>query len=182
MFFKFKQRFMLMRIGREQRSRKPASKSISLSASKFIGLIFVLDDEEKYRSVLRLKKQLEAEDKRVKVIAYVPSHDVPEYYMAQLQMDIFSKKGVNFLGIPTNEFARDFVKQQFDLLIDLSLTEHLPLYYVAGFGNATLRAGKYRPQLLSVYDFMIKANDQMSFDDFISAMMEYLALLNTTKS
>lgn len=60
MFFKLKQQFMLMRIGREQRSRKPAPKNISLSASKFIGLIFVLDDEEKYGSVLRLKKQLEA--------------------------------------------------------------------------------------------------------------------------
>ncbi|NCA84596.1 MAG: hypothetical protein EOM83_03375 [Clostridia bacterium] len=173
---------MLMRIGREQRSRKPTPKNISLSASKFIGLIFVLDDEEKYRSVLRLKKQLESQGKRVKVIAYVPTREVPDYYMAQLQMDIFSKKAVNFLGIPTNEFARDFVKQQFDLLIDLSLSEHLPLYYVAGFGNAILRAGKYRPHMLSVYDFMIKASDQMSFDDFIAAMMEYLALLNTSKT
>ncbi|MDD2632171.1 MAG: hypothetical protein PHH42_06850 [Bacteroidales bacterium] len=182
MFFKLKQQFMLMRIGREQRNRKPTPKNTSLSASKFIGLIFVLDDEEKYSSVLRLKKQLEAEGKRVKVIAYVPTREVPDYYMVQLQMDIFSKKAVNLLGVPTNEFARDFVKQQFDLLIDLSLTEHLPLYYVAGFGNATLRAGKYRPHLLSIYDFMIKAHDQMSFDDFISAMMKYLALLNTPKS
>lgn len=128
------------------------------------------------------KNNSKLEGKRVKVIAYVPTREVPDYYMAQLQMDIFSKKAVNLLGVPTNEFARDFVKQQFDLLIDLSLTDHLPLYYVAGFGNATLRAGKYRPHLLSIYDFMIKAHDQMSFDDFISAMMKYLALLNTPKS
>ena len=176
----FKNTIIQFLIKRQLANTKLPGRQVSLQTSKNVGIVAYLDTKERLNELVNFKKRIETYGTRVKAIAYVPYGVVPDYFNTQMQTDVFSRRQVNILGIPKGDFVRNFLTHDFDIFIDLTLEDHLPLTYLAGMTRARLKAGKYRENMLHVYDFMIKEQEGKSFGDFLFALKNYLSILNNS--
>ncbi len=179
MINKLRNEIVCFLIKRKLRKNKIFDKSVSLQTAKTIGIISFLDSEEKYNTVLELKKTLEKENKQVIALGFIADKNASDFYFSQSHIDIFTKKNMNIFGIPKGVYVRNFITKDFDFLIDISVKNLIPLKYVAGMTKAKIKVGKYRKEMLYVYDFMINEPKGMQYSDFIKSIMKYLSLLNT---
>ena len=159
---------------------KLPGKNVSVHSARKIGIISVMDSKDRLNQVINFKKRIESYGPKVISIAYVPLPIIPDYFNTQMQTDVFSKKKVNFFGIPHNSFVKEFIAEEFDIFIDLTTEEILPLVYIAGMCKARLKAGKYREKMLHVYDILIQNNEDKTFGDFLFSMKNYLSLINSS--
>jgi hypothetical protein len=181
MFKSLKQRYIHYLITRHIKRRKKPNAGMSLSKAEKIGIATALEDIESFNEVIKLKKELERQNKKVSVLGYYPFKAAPEFYKTQMQADVFSTRDLNFLGIPGNVFTKDFLERKYDILIDFSLNEYPPLQYIVTLSQASIKAGRYCKKMVPVYDFLIKKPAGATTANFIEILMAYLSKINTSK-
>jgi len=155
-----------------------AGPKMSLHTAHNIGIMAVIDSKERLDRIVNLKKNIESYGPKVFCIAYIPLKAIPDYFNTQMQVNVFSKKDVNVFGIPRGKHVKDFLGRDYDILVDLTYNDCLPLIYIAGMTRAGVKAGKYREGMLNVYDFMIMEKETRDYGDFIFSMKNYLSKIN----
>ncbi len=157
------------------RVRKP----YSLDSAQYIALLYNLPDEDTYKKVEEFIKSLNEINIKVKVACYTEQKIIPHYFIPKLLQDIFTVKEVNWYYHPVKPFVKDFLEEEFDLLIDLSLSEHFPLLYLAAMSKAGLKIGRFDETHQDYYDLMIDVPRDASIEFFIEQVMHYLNKINT---
>lgn len=160
---------------RSGRTRKP----INLLEAKTISLLYYLPDEETYKLVESLVAKLSELKVKVRVVAYTPLKFIPHYFIPKLQQDIITQKDLSWTKKPTKAFVADFLMEPFDILIDLSLQEHLPLLYLASLSKAGMKIGKHIEEHEKFYDLMIAVTGETGIEEFYSHIMHYLEKINS---
>lgn len=166
-------------INRELKTFSRTKKVVNLEQANSIGIIFALESEEEYHYINALVSRLIQSGKEVKIIGFLPGTVIPNYYLAKLKMDIFTKKDLNLLGISKKPFVDRFIREEFDLLIDLTTKEYLALDYIAGCSHANFKTGRYSEKMADVFDFLIKKPGEMENRKFIETVVNYLRTINT---
>ena len=177
-----KKKFILFIIRRNALNTKLRGEQVSIYTAKTIGMAAVVDSKERFDSLVKLKKTIESYGPRVSVLAFAPFKVIPEYFNTQMQMEVFSMKEVNVFGIPKGDRVRRFINSEFDMLIDLTVEEINPMYYLAGMSKSVIKAGKYREQMQETYDITIHLEEEMNYQEFQFAMKNYLSRINTTRA
>jgi hypothetical protein len=157
------------------RVRKPQS----LESAKFIALLYNLADEATYKRIEEFIKSLNELNIKVKVACYTDLKIIPHYFIPKLLQDIITSKDVNWYYNPVKPFVKDFLEEEFDILIDLSLSEHFPLLYLASKSKAGLKIGRFDESHQDFYDLMIDVPSDASIEFFIEQVMHYLTKINT---
>lgn len=122
-------------------------------------IIFQSDLLEDNRIVTdTIRRRLLAEDKDVVLLGYAPKKEIQSPILPQSR--IIGLKDFNLFGIPNNELVESLQRRRYDLLIDLTQTEILPLAYMTMYARADFKAGMQRDN--SLLDFMIKTEPQES--------------------
>lgn len=182
MFSYLRKSLILFIINRHIDSSRTGGSGVSLYNARLVGLMAVIDSKERLERIINLKKSIESNGPKVVCISYVPFRKVPDYFNTQMQVSVFSKKDVNLLGIPRGRNVKEFLERNYDILVDLSYDDCLPLMYLSGVTKAKLKAGKYRDDMVNVYDFMIRENETRAYGDFIFSIKNYLSKINTVET
>lgn len=152
-----------------------------------IGILFLVDNYENCRSVINYCKLLKNEKKSVSALGYIPKKIYPtqgEQYLPELKqiqekgINYFSYQNVNWFNKPTRDIVNQFIQQDFDVLIDLSLSNVLPLRYIAGLSKAKFKVGRFGPDNSNYYDLMLNIDDTTSMHDYINFIKHYLKSIN----
>jgi hypothetical protein len=167
-------------IKRKQNKQTKPARRVSLKEAKNIGILTMIETEEAFDQILDFSKDFEVNGAVVKGLAFVPSKTIPDFLLSQSRFKFFSKRDVNIVGIPRSNEVLEFLETGFDILLDLSLAEYLPLSYVVGVSNAGMKAGRYSNGIINDYDFMILENGGSNFGDFLDSMKNYLSKINNT--
>ena len=151
---------MLKRIRKyffEREMRKCVRKSVFRSWNDIhsILLLFESDYQEKNNNVRTFIKALQAEDKRVVGCCYV---DKKVAETATLDNYIvLDRSKMNWLRKPDNVAIGEKLKEKFDVIIDLTENDVLPLKYVLMWTNSDFRCGKNRGEAgNTLYDFVME--------------------------
>lgn len=179
MFNHLKKSLIFFIIKRNFHKTRVAGVKMSLHKARSIGIIAVIDSKERLDRIVNLKKNIESYGPKVLCTAYIPLKAIPDYFNTQMQVNVFSKKDVNVMGIPRGQHVKDFLSREYDILVDLTYDDCLPLIYIAGMTRAGVKAGKYREDMVKVYDFMIREKETRDYGDFIFSMKNYLSKINT---
>lgn len=166
-------------IDRESKLNKRVKKHVDFKEVRTIGVLFLLEDEPKFKQLDRVAKSLTNQGKDVKMIGFFGEKIIPNFFFQKLKIDIFTKKEVNLLGYPGGEKVKEFIEQPFDLLLDFTENDILPMEYILGQSRAGFKAGRYRDDMVKVMDLMIKKPDDMDFDAFINSIIDYISIFNT---
>ncbi len=179
MFQYIKRWIMHFYIDREERLNQRVKKHVDFNKLRTIGVLFLLNDEPKFIQLDKVAKMLGSQGKEVRMIGVFEDKIIPNFFIQKLKIDIITKKEINQLGFPKGEKAREFIEQEFDLLLDFTEDDILPTDYILGLSKAGFKAGRFRNDMMKVLDLMIKKPDDMNYNAFIHSVIDYISIFNT---
>jgi len=157
------------------RKRRPQN----LENTRSIALLYSIDDEKTYKRVEEFVKILNDRKIKVKVVCYTGQKFTPHFFIPRLLQDILTVKDNNWYFYPVKPFVKDFLAEEYDILIDLTLSEKFPLLYLAALSNSGLKIGRFDETHQEFYDLMIDIPQEATLDYFIEQVMHYLSKINT---
>lgn len=130
---------------------------VNYDKAKSVILLFESDVRENNLFVKRIMEQLKGEGKKVIAWGFVDKKTVDSAILTDHR--ILNKKSCDLTGLPKESFLREIKDNKYDLLIDLSIHEILPLKYLLLYANVACKAGinKYEENLL---DFKLNISSQ----------------------
>ncbi len=153
-------------------------KIINLDDAKNIGIIYTLENEQSYIQITQLIRQLQDKQINSKAIGFFNGNIRPLYAIERLFLDYYDSKDLNWYGKPSSSYINDFIKTEFDILIDLTLNESFHSKYIGGMSRARFKVGKGGDYNTKNYDLMIDINTKTTIDEFISLIIHYLSIIN----
>lgn len=162
-------------LSKVQRNRRV----VNLAHAKNIGVLYVLRDEDTYREVQQFVLSLKSKDRYVHTLGYIPVKYFPPYIIPTLATDYFGRKEVNWFGKPRSSYVSDFLKRDFDILINLCTEDNFTLQYICGLSKACFKAGPSGEGHTDYYDFMIETGNGISLRDYMKEIIHYLNIINT---
>jgi hypothetical protein len=158
--------------------REPKTIRFNFDAIKTVGILFDATSKEDYELLKRYVIYLREHRKRVKVIGFFSAKNIPELTYSKLEYDFFSKKDLNWFGKPSSVVIRNFMNEEWDLLIDLNIHDHYPLKYISTLSYANFKVGKYNEKDLEIYDMMIDSDNTKTLKYFLRQVDIYITMMN----
>jgi len=171
---KFARSFLLQQLNEMERERK----QINLDSARTLALLYYLPDEATYKIVESILSRLTDINLKVRVVCYTDLKIIPHYFIPKISQDIITAKDINWRIQPQKPFVKEFINTEFDILIDLSLTDHLPLLYCAALSKARLKAGRFQEDHQLFYDLMIHTGPEETIESFAGQIIHYLSRIN----
>ncbi|HNX44015.1 MAG TPA: hypothetical protein PLJ84_08315 [Bacteroidales bacterium] len=175
-----RQKLACRRLNQEHQKLARIRKSTSLENARAIGILYYLPDEDTYKQVEEFIRLLTDMNLKVRVACYTDNKIPPHYFIPKLLQDIITPKDLSWIGVPEKLFVPDFLAEKFDILIDLSLTDHFPLLYLAALSKASLKIGRYDASRQEFFDMMIHTSPDTSLQEFTEQILHYLKMFNNT--
>jgi hypothetical protein len=179
MFEKIRRKIGKYYFKRERLKSDPSHGMVNLPSARKVGILYTLDDIPDYDKVSEFVTQLQQQHKEVKALGFVKSKNMIQRFIPKLSYDFFSGKDVTWFYKPVHKTVKDFIDKEFDLLIDLSLSDSFPLKYIAGLSRSVCRVGKFSEDNISYYDLMIDLKPAVTFDEYLLQIRHYLTIIKT---
>jgi len=151
---------------------------VNMKDIKTIGIVYDASEEETYAIVSNFVRTFQEDQKIVRTLGFVNFRSLPHYCFPKLSYDYFTKRDLNIYYKPVNAKVNEFVKEEFDVVIDLCMKDCFPIRYVAGLSIAKLKIGLYGEKYSGIYDFMLNVDNTISLTDFIKEITHYLNIIN----
>ena len=166
------------KLEKARKSIRRNKKLINLKDAESIGIIYKLHDAENYEEIRQFVKKLKAENKNVKTLGYINAKNTPQYWLPSVGFDYITKKSLDFFYIPKTNSAKKFTNEEFDILINLTVEDCLPIDYITGVSIAHFKVG-INESRSGIFDFMINTKNGLKHKDYIDQAYYYLNLLNS---
>lgn len=164
-----------------RQDRIPVPKNLALSVK--VGILYLADEEESHSKVRNYVKKLK-EDlglTRIMALGYFPGKELPFYLHAKLNFDAFCLKNLNWYRVPHGNVVQNFIAEEYDILIDLSVHDQYPLQYIMAKSCARFKVGRLGNANSHFLDMMIDTAGADSLPQLISNMDKYLLMINAPK-
>lgn len=145
--------------------------------AKSAGIVFNASSQDSYDVANKFLKFLEEKKITVKSIGFVNSKEVRDFYRETVNTSFFSRKNINWYGKPKNENVEKFINNDFDILLDLSLTDEYPILYISALSKAKFKVGRLTGKV-EYLDFMIDISKNPDYYFLIEQIKHYLSILN----
>ena len=163
---------------RELQNNKREKSACSLDQSHSIGILYDATSES---DILKIKPFVDYFfnlKKEVKALGFVNAKELSNLHTPKLQYDFFSNKDLNWYYKPQNYIIDNFVKKEYDILINLCDSNCIPIKYLVASSIAHFKIGRYEDNY-TIYDLMIELNKDKSIDKLMQEIKHYLTLINS---
>ena len=90
---------------------------------------------------------------------------------------ILTRKDLKWYKLPRKESIASFSQEKFDILIDLSLEDHMTLLYLDAVSDARMRVSLFSDQKKQLCDMMIHHEAGKGLIDLIEQIIHYLKII-----
>jgi hypothetical protein len=158
--------------------RKPIARN--LGQVNKVAIVYLVTDEAAYKQVRNYVKKIKEELGIVRIMAlgFVPEKELPHYMHAKLNFDAFTRKDLNWYRIPGGNTVNNFIAEEYEVLIDLTLNDTLPLQYIVAKSRARFKVGRYSSTNRHLLDMMIDMAGTQSLPQLIKQVDHYLMMVN----
>lgn len=151
---------------------------LNMNDAKTIGIIFDGTDSENFELVKKYISYLKEMKKRVKAIGFFNMKNSPPMAYSKLEYDFFSMKDLSWNNVPKNIYVKNFIEEQFDILLDLNIGELFPLRYISTLSRAKFKVGRSTKWNRSVCDLMLDIPSPHNLKYFLKNLDTYLFIIN----
>ena len=148
----------------------------NFESAKTVGIIFDATHQDLYLKARSFIAALKKKGIKVKALGYVGSKEAITYFRPHESIEFFSINNSNWHYMPKNLEVKEFMNSEFDMLINLSLDEYIPLKYIIGLTNAKIKLGKYLKDI-ELYDFILQIEEGKSLDFYIKQLVHYMSVI-----
>jgi hypothetical protein len=110
-------------------------------------------------------------------LGYINTEEISSDLLFRDNINIFCNKDLDFFFRPSHPDANAFLNRKFDILIDLSLSDHFPLKYISSLSPSVFKVGRYADGYDHL-DLMIDIHSQPSLEFLIEQIKNYVSILN----
>lgn len=153
--------------------KKTVSEPMSFQKARMVGVIFDASDLEKRKVALNYIESLRKQGKQVRALGYFDMVQ-PE---TNFSFKFYTKKDMNWKGLPIKEEIKQFLENKFDLFINLCPTTNLYSEAIAALSKAVLKIGPVSDNF-HCYDLMIDSSNTLS--DFMAQLELLLQKTNNS--
>jgi len=152
----------------------------NLEEATKVGIVYYVKDERAFKRVKNYVRKLKDEQGISKIMAlgYFPGNDQPVYLDSRLNYDYFNNKDLNWYGRPQGNTVQNFISEEYEILIDLSLEDMLPLQFIMTKSKARFKVGRLSPTNQKINDMLIDMAGVQSLGQYIQQVDHYLTIIN----
>lgn len=153
---------------------------VTLAGAKSVGILWNPADEESIETYEQLRQILNGRGIKPFGIAFINSKREKETLATVSNSLLINNSNINFWGKPRSGDGLQFMQQDFDILIDLSINKCIALQYILIHSSARFKVG-WKSDDPNVYDLEIDviANPQCRF--LMEQIIFYLEKLNENR-
>jgi hypothetical protein len=162
--------------------RRTVAKNLAQSVK--VGLLYMATDEQSHGQVRNYVKKIKEElgITRIMALGFVDEKELPNHLHPKLNFDAFCLKDLNWYRIPHGNVVQNFIAEEHDILIDLSLRDHLPLQYIVAKSRARFKVGRLSDANAHFLDMMIDTAGANSLPQLIANIDRYLLMINAKEA
>ena len=158
---------------KELKFHKAQRQLLNINDAKEIGIIFDATDVDQTAIINQFADSLKGLKKKIYMFGY---YNIPKPAI-NFNFPYFNKANLNWYLEPSGILVEEFIDRKFDILINVSIKENLPLEYIAAFSQASYRVGLYDPNKMYCYDLMIDLKGNKTLQKYIDQVKHYLHIL-----
>ena len=152
----------------------------NLQEVKFVGILFDARTNESFKEAKDFIAKLASLGKEVYGLGLVEKHETVGNYSYSKDVDFFSMERLAWTGIPANPIVDKFISLKFNMLIDLTLFESLPMEYIFALSQAELKIACLKK--VNDADLTIDISKNISVKYFLEQMTHYLSIMKSPQS
>ncbi|HON52279.1 MAG TPA: hypothetical protein PLS12_03665 [Bacteroidales bacterium] len=149
--------------------------------AKTIGIVYDAIDQEQHKKVASFAAMLmETYGSQVQMVGFVSNAELTSAFSGQFGCKYITKKDFTWYGDEQNCIISDFIKTQFDILIDISVESIYPLLYITQLSTAKFKVGRFCDKNMHL-DLLIDVKNNESIDYLINQIHVYLSMIKVNK-
>lgn len=162
---KLKYKYGLYRLRKD--FRKPENNAVvcNLKEAKSLGILYNATKEGDCIIVRDFVHRWRRFIPNIIALGFVDQKELSNYHIQPMEYKFFCYKDLNWYYKPNEDSVDEFVKNEFDILIDLNLKENLSVRFVLAESVALFKTGRYCTIEPNYYDLMINVQDKKQIDD-----------------
>ena len=149
----------------------------NFKSANTVGLIFDASLQKNYLAASSLMKELSGKGKEVSGLGMVVNQEMLKYFPDSGSLKFFRSDDLTFLGYPKDKQVGAFIKQPFDLLLNLCVEESLCSDYVVAMSKAKMKVSM-NLKSDDFADFILQYNTKPETENLIVKIKEYLSALD----
>ena len=140
-----------------KRSHDKDKKFVNYNDMRSVLIIYESDMNENNPKIKAISKSLQSDGKKVTMCGFVNKKKADILISEHAYM--IDSSHVSFFGEPNTNFIKGLLNTKFDVVLDLTLTEVLPLQYVLAYSKSPFKVGR-KISNLDLLDFMIDLKNE----------------------
>jgi hypothetical protein len=153
-------------------------KGFNFNSAESVGIIYKDIDEAFYKNLHEYANFLKSNFNisSVMLLAFVdePVKKLPAWQTHKLESEFFSRPELNWHQRPINGIST-FIERDFDILIDFSGGNVLPLNFVLKESRAKMKVGMRGTRAERYCDFILNMGNQFGMENFVEQLNSYLS-------
>jgi len=143
-----------------------------------VGILYADSDERYFNKIKAFAKYLKDKFgvRHIKCVGFVneSSKNLPIWQSMKLEFEYFTKDDLNWYLRPVQNVSK-FIKEDFDILIDLTNGDHIPLNFIFKESKAKMKVGLRDSLAARQCDLMIDLGDNPTIDKYLQNLDMYLS-------
>lgn len=144
----------------------------NLDSAKSAGVLWEIDQRDTFE---RLQIELSLAGLTVDSLCYVSAKKgvLPD------EVKGFTRKQTSWSEVPESGLVEDFIRQKFDILIDLTGQQYFPIVYLTALSEAAFKIG-HAGKSVNYFDLNIEFSEQPEPNLLADQILYYLKRINKT--
>lgn len=174
-----KRKLYLRRLNQLEHNLQRSRKVHNLHTAKYVGIVAQTASEQVFSDIMAFKNSLGERGIRTAGCILYPNKQIPNSFLMRKDVEIVGNDALNWLCIPSKGAGQTFVNESFDLLIDLSVDEVLPVRWLSALSRAQCKVGLL-PYANNPFDLIVNSNLNKPMALLIKDITDILLTLNNT--
>lgn len=149
----------------------------NLVTARKVAIVGVVNNTKDFDDITSLQRFFIDKNMQVEVLVYFPGKEIPQQLLLRKGINIFNRNEVNWYGKPLIPFVDQFCRQEYDILIDLSLIELFPIRWITALSRSRFKVGSMSYDN-NPYDLIITLDNNKEISYLSEQIVHYLNLIN----
>lgn len=159
--------------------RKPIARNLAMTRK--VAIVYVVEDEAAHNHVRNYVKRVKEElgISNIMALGYSDQKVMPHFLHAKLNFDAICQKDLNWYRIPQGNTVQNFMAEEYELIIDLTMEDRLPIQYIMAKSRSRFKVGRWSESNKKILDMMIDMAGSKSLPQMIQQVHHYLLMVNS---
>jgi hypothetical protein len=152
----------------------------NFSQVKSIGIVWDASETSNFASLSKFYQKMHERNIDVQILGYFSGKELPDIYTAIRYLTCFRRKELNLFYHPISFETDYFIRNRYDILIDINFKKSIPLLYVTSLSNASFKVGLFESETtVSPFDLMMNIKNPVAVDNYLNQIVHYLEMINS---